>query len=95
MNIKKRHIDWKPDLTRPTGKGGSKQHFEATDHDDHLVIETSNWGEGDLWLNGELVAHIDERESASRIFRDLKQLAKKIEAARTIIGDEAGDSDQL
>ena len=39
--------------------------------------------------------HIDERESASRIFRDLKQLAKKIEAARTIIGDEAGDSYQL
>lgn len=86
----KKHLDWTPDLTRPAGKGGGTQHFDASDGEDRLQIETTDWGEGELSINGEVVAHVDDRESGSRAFRDLETVSEEIEAER----HEAADTNE-
>ena len=75
-----RKLDWTPDTTFPVGKGATTQHFTATDGSNTLKIDTAPWGEGDLTINGEKRAHVENAKTAPRAFRDLDALAERFEA---------------
>lgn len=75
-------IDWTPDLTLPTSKS-TVQHFTATAGGDRLTIDTTPWGEADLGVNGQSIAHIDVAPSAGDAFRALETFAEDFEAGKT------------
>ena len=74
-------IDWTPDLTLPTSKS-TVQHFSATAGGDRLTIDTTPWGEADLTVNGQSIAHIDVAPSAGDAFRTLETFAEDFEAGK-------------
>lgn len=78
----KHKLDWSPDLSLPTGKGATVQRFTATDGKDQLEIDTTPWGEGDLKINDQPVAHVSEDQSGSEAFRDLEAIAEEIEESK-------------
>ena len=82
-------IDWTPDLTLPTSKS-TVQHFTATAGGDRLTIDTTPWGEADLRVNGQSIAHIDVAPSAGDAFRTLETFAEDFEA-----GKNAGNGQRL
>lgn len=82
--------DWKPDISLPTGKGGTLQRFETDEAGDHLVIETQPWGEGDLRVNGEPVAHVANDADGSEAFRDLERKAESYEDVKAALNGEDG-----
>ena len=73
------NLKWQVDLTRPAGKGASAQHFKSSKNGDELEIETKPWGEGDLTVNGEEIAHVEGDESAYKAFRELEDAAEDYE----------------
>ncbi|MBY8976847.1 hypothetical protein KHP62_13570 [Rhodobacteraceae bacterium NNCM2] len=79
---------WKADTTLPAGKGGTLQRFVTDEVGDHLVIETQAWGEGDLKVNGEVVAHIDNDRDGAEAFHDLERTAEEYEDVKAAL--EAG-----
>lgn len=86
--MNKNRSDWKPDLSLPTGKGATRQRFDAEDKVEHLSIETEAWGEGDLKANGVEIAHVDDGKSASDAFRNLDRIAGECEEARDAFANE-------
>ena len=73
-------LEWKPDLSLPVGKGATYQRFTAKQGRDALEITTTPWGEGDLKVNGEVVAHAVENDfSDGDAFRDLEDQAEAYE----------------
>jgi hypothetical protein len=82
--------DWKPDLSLPMGKGGTLQRFETDEAGDHLVIETRSWGEGDLKVNGEAVAHVAGDPDGAEAFRDLERKAEAYEDVKAALNGEGG-----
>ncbi len=79
MKMKKKKMDWTPDLSLPAGKGATLQRFTATDGEDQLEIDTTPWGEGDLKINDEPVAHVADNQSGGDAFRDLEAIAEELE----------------
>jgi hypothetical protein len=75
----KNKLDWKPDLSMPVGKGATVQRFTASAADDRLEIDTEPWGEGDLKINDQLVAHVTDEKSSGDAFRDLEAVAEEVE----------------
>jgi len=75
---KKKELDWKPDLSMSVGEGATIQRFTAADGDGRLEIDTEPWGEGDLKINDQPVAHADEKSSADA-FRNLEAIAEEVE----------------
>ena len=79
----KKKLDWKPDLSMPVGKGATVQRFTATVGDERLEIDTEPWGEGDLKINDQPVAHVVEDKSGGDAFRDLEAIAEEVEKQKT------------
>jgi hypothetical protein len=75
----KKELDWKPDLSMPVGKGATVQRFTATAGGERLEIDTEPWGEGDLKINNQSVAHVVEEKSSGNAFRDLEAIAEEVE----------------
>ena len=65
-------IDWTPDLSWPTSKSTVQ----------HLEIDTAPWGEADLTVNGQSIAHIPAAPSAGEAFRTLEAIAEDFEAGK-------------
>ncbi|MBR0703103.1 hypothetical protein JQ599_24585 [Bradyrhizobium diazoefficiens] len=82
-------IDWTPDLSLPTSKS-TVQHFIANAGGDRLEIDTTPWGEADLTVNGQSIAHIATAPSAGAAFRVLETIAEDFEADK-----EAGKDSRL
>lgn len=78
----KKSIDWTPDLSLPTGKGATEQHFGAKANGDDLEIDTHPWGDADLKVNGETVAHVEGKSSEGEAFREIEGIAEEIEDAK-------------
>lgn len=74
-------IDWAPDLSWPTSKS-TVQHFTASAGGDRLEIDTAPWGEADLTVNGQSIAHIQAAPSAGEAFRTLEAIAEDFEAGK-------------
>lgn len=79
-------IDWTPDLTLPTSKS-TVQHFTAKAGGDRLEIDTTPWGEADLTVNGQSIAHIQAAPSAGDAFRTLEGIAEDFEAGKEVRKD--------
>ena len=77
--MSEKKLDWKTDETLATGKGATVQKFTASANGDQLEIDTEPWGEGDLKVNGELVAHVSDDVDVGDAFRDLEAVAEEIE----------------
>jgi hypothetical protein len=75
----KRKLNWSADLSMPVGKGATVQRFTAAAGDERLEIDTEPWGEGDLKINDQPVAHVADEKSSSDAFRDLAAIAEKVE----------------
>jgi hypothetical protein len=75
-------LDWRPDTSLPSGKGATKQRFQANDGKENLEIETAPWGSGDLKADGSEVVHVDGAKSGPDAFRKLDNVAKEYEEAR-------------
>lgn len=88
----KKSINWKPDLSYPSGKGATEQHFSAAANGDALEIDTHPWGAADLMVNGEAVAHVDGEISAGDAFRKIEAVAEDIEAKKTPSGETSSKS---
>jgi hypothetical protein len=86
-------IDWTPDLSLPTSKS-TVQHFIANAGGDRLEIDTTPWGEADLTVNGQSIAHIATAPSAGDAFRVLETIAEDFEAGKEV-GKEAGKDSRL
>jgi hypothetical protein len=80
----KKKLDWKPDLSMPVGKGATVQRFTAAVDDERLEIDTEPWGEGDLKINDQAVAHVVEEKSSGDAFRDLEAIAEEVEKRKAI-----------
>lgn len=80
----KKDLNWKPDTSLPAGKGATKQRFQTRDDKEKLTIETAPWGEGELYADGQEIAHIDNQEDkeAGQAFRHLDKIAHEYEDAR-------------
>lgn len=87
-------IDWTPDLTLPTSKS-TVQHFTATAGGDRLTIDTTPWGEADLRVNGQSIAHIDVAPSAGDAFRTLETFAEDFEAGNRERLNQTIDDDEV
>jgi hypothetical protein len=89
-------LDWTPDLSLPVGKGATYQRFTAEQGKDALEITTTPWGEGDLKVNGEEIAHaVEDDFSDGDAFRDLEDQAEVYEANKaggSATREEAGSS---
>lgn len=70
-------MNWTTNPTLPAGKGATLQQFVATIGSDTFEIEVAPWGEGDLKVNGQTVAHLDGARSRYQAFRSLKQIAER------------------
>ncbi|CUH89233.1 hypothetical protein PH5382_03179 [Phaeobacter sp. CECT 5382] len=79
----KKSINWKPDLSYPSGKGATEQHFSAAANGDALEIDTHPWGDADLMVNGERIAHVEGQKSAGDAFREIEAVAEDIEAQKS------------
>jgi hypothetical protein len=75
----KKKLEWRPDLSLPVGKGATVQRFTAAVGDEQLEIDTEAWGEGDLKINDQPVAHVTDEKSSSDAFRDLAAIAEEVE----------------
>ncbi|WP_407189207.1 hypothetical protein [Bradyrhizobium centrosematis] len=87
-------IDWTPDLSLPTSKS-TVQHFVAKAGGDRLEIDTTPWGEADLTVNGQSIAHIETAASAGDAFRVLETIAEEFEAAKDARLDQAIEDDEV
>ncbi len=87
-------IDWTPDLSLPTSKS-TVQHFIAKAGGDRLEIETMPWGEADLMVNGQSIAHIETASSAGDAFRALETIAEDFEAGKDAPLDQAIEDDEV
>ncbi len=76
-------LNWKTDETVSTGKGATVQKFTASANGDQLEIDTEPWGEGDLKINGNVVAHVSDDMDAGAAFRDLEAVAEETEKDRS------------
>lgn len=83
MKMTEKSLTWKPDLSYPSGKGATEQHFSAEANGDALEIDTHPWGDADLKVNGECVAHVEGEKSAGDAFREIEAVAEDIEAHKT------------
>ncbi|WP_126258058.1 hypothetical protein [Bradyrhizobium sp. LVM 105] len=83
-------IHWTPDLTLPTSKS-TMQHFTANVGGDRLEIDATPWGEADLAVNGQSIAHIETAPSAGDAFRALETIAEDFEAGKKAGGDRRLD----
>lgn len=72
-------LDWEPDTSLPAGKGATVQRFTAIDGVNTLEIDTTPWGEGNLKVNGEKRAHVENEKTEQRTFRDLETLAENVD----------------
>lgn len=79
----KKPMKWTADLTRATGKSYNTENFTSSSGNDELLIEATPWGEGDLSINGESVAHVENDTSTYEVFRDLEQIAEDLENTDT------------
>jgi hypothetical protein len=79
----KKPLNWKTDLSYPTGKGATEQHFFATENGGELEIDTHPWGEAYLKINDETVAHVEGEQSAGDAFREIEHVAEDIENQKT------------
>ncbi|GMO13800.1 MULTISPECIES: hypothetical protein [unclassified Bradyrhizobium] len=87
-------IDWTPDLSLPTSKS-TVQHFIANAGGDRLEIDTTPWGEADLTVNGQSLAHIEAAPSAGEAFRALETIAEDFEAGKDARLDQAIEDDEV
>ncbi len=87
-------IDWTPDLSLPTSKS-TVQHFIAKAGGDRLEIDTTPWGEADLTVNGQSIAHIETARSAEEAFRKLETIAEDFEAGKDARLDEMIEDDEV
>jgi hypothetical protein len=83
-------IDWTPDLALPTSKS-TVQHFTANAGGDRLEIDAAPWGEADLTVNGQSIAHIETAPSAGDAFRALETIAEDFEASKKARGNQCLD----
>lgn len=83
-------IDWTPDLSLPTSKS-TVQHFIANAGGDRLEIDTTPWGEADLTVNGQSIAHLATAPSAGDAFRTLEAVAEDFEACKDASRDAGLD----
>ena len=77
--MKKKHLNWNPDLTLAVGKGATNQRFTSSANGDELEIDTHPWGEADLTINGKNTAHVEGKSSAGEAFREIEDVAEQIE----------------
>jgi hypothetical protein len=87
-------IDWTPDLTLPTSKS-TVQHFTANAGGDRLEIDTTPWGEADLTVNGQSLAHVAAAPNAGEAFRALGTIAEDFEAGKDARLDQAIEDDEV
>ena len=87
-------IDWTPDLNLPTSKS-TVQHFIAKAGGDRLEIDTTPWGEADLTINGQAIAHIETAASAGDAFRTLEAVAENFEAGKDARLDQAVEDNEV
>jgi len=78
----KKSLDWAADETYPAGKGATEQHFTSSANGDRLEIVTHPWGEADLKINYQTIAHVEDDLSAGDAFRDLERIAEEIETEK-------------
>ncbi|SLN66245.1 hypothetical protein [Oceanibacterium hippocampi] len=83
----RKKLDWKADVTRPTGKGAVKQRFTSREGQDDLEIDTTPWGDGNLTVNRAVVAQVTNDGDAGQAFRDLEVLAEEYEDAKARGGE--------
>lgn len=89
---KKKDLEWQLDSDRPVGKGAGSTHFKSSKNGDELEIETKSWGEGDLRVNGELIAHVEGDETAYKAFRELEDAAEDYEHSRELSENKVKDN---
>jgi enoyl-[acyl-carrier protein] reductase I len=70
-------INWTTNEKLSAGKGATMQQFVATIGRDKFEIDVAPWGEGDLKINGQQVAHLDGAKNRYQAFRSLKQIAER------------------
>lgn len=87
-------FEWKPDLSLPTSKS-TVQHFTANAGADRLAIDTTPWGEADLTVNGQSIAHIDAAPSGGEAFRTCETIAEDFEAAKDLPLEQAIEDDEV
>ncbi|MBR0815554.1 hypothetical protein JQ544_28755 [Bradyrhizobium diazoefficiens] len=87
-------IDWTPDLSLPTSKS-TVQHFTANAGGDRLAIDTTPWGEADLTVNGQSIAHIETAPSAGDAFRTLETFAEDFEDGKDARLGRAIEDDEV
>lgn len=83
-------LAWEPDLSLPTSKA-TVQHFTARAGADRLAIDAAPWGEADLTVNGEPIAHLGDAASAGDAFRKLEAIAEDFEATKEAAEEKLAD----